>query len=345
MVFGNAFIRFFLEMNNVELDKGIIIISEDEERLFEMEKRLRAMKDFVSFAKKGGTNPLNFQVEVVVCKNGKQAQEAVTVLQEENCLSVVFVAGVVPPVLYDEGYPMRVDIDEVCWQEFLKQFTWFVKKVKEHPEHVLKLIERAASSKMIKNMEGIQYSRFLRSSFCVGRIWEFFFYDKIGEEQSAEWFEEYFETCKQTAREIIDFDSGYDSSEVITRCMFEAVDKGDIKISDEFKENDDELVVYAEDKYFVPEYLLQKICGRLFRSVSFRQLKHEMKEVGMLETSGKNNYTKKKMIRDSSTNRVYRKRFLCIPEAYLYDETGLGLLDYYCLKMKQTEGNGGDLLC
>lgn len=339
MISSLGFTKMAMSYNRINLDKGIVLIADDNENAMWLEdmfvEKFGAVH--VKFGRGKKTHPLNYQCGVKTYDIYDKEEKIVEFLEEDSFLPVVIVGGVVPEFLIGRAYLFRCRASVNDFKRVAAAYIQYQKFVKNDTELVQKIILRKKNADIIQNEE--RYVKVQRCMEITNDLWKHV-NDAIGikEIEVRKEYDSYMKNAIEAISNMDEFEEGCDVCGAVRNCVIDFVMQGKCLVQNikHVEKYDLNCILYDEDFYYVPEQLLKIMCRSMLHTVSFLQLKQEMYADGMIECGkGLNsNYTIKKMISLSGE----RKRFIKIPRTYLLDEESMGL-ELNMLQKPENEAN------
>lgn len=334
--------RFILHIAQVDFDKGLIMLVEESEHIPAFTKALTE--------ELGAVIVKNINSKKILAPNNRtivhvyhkyDSREAVfRFMEAEEFFAVLVVGGVIPEDIGEAAYILKVEhtlftgfSSDHCIQEELKSVASFVK-------NNASIVRKELS--LLKTSERFIHSENNGSAFWVGlmaaeSIYKLYFRDTHTEYDTLlkeERLCEAINRCVLKARELrekedvvdavkkVVFDYLMDHADIICG----SVDKieGDLNV----KLKNGLAILYDSNFYFVPEALFKYACSSLLQSVSFTEIKRQLKENDIIVCYNTNmtNFTVKKVLITSYGEKV-RDRYLKIRKEFFCTYEGLELKD------------------
>lgn len=340
MIAELAFVQEPIRFYGYGMDKGMILIADDDESALAIRSMLEAHMDAVGVKLRGRkeNQPLNYQMGVHVYNRLDDERKVIDFLEEQEFLPIVIAGGMIPEILIGRGYTFRctaIEKDFMEAEQWYKSFTDFTKR---NASVVCDLIKQVSKySDMLKDPQKKyqKYQKIVKNLMTVILIWSSI-YEEHGIDKEK--------ICREKERlkapiwgaiEMMERNDGtYDVQDPVKRCFIEQVSKGKMGISqlgkDPATNEIENHISYDDDFYYVTDSTLRTICTPLLKTVSFVKLKNEMVASGMVDCNDGEikNFTKKKMIVHSD-GRQERVRFVCIKKETLMTKEGLLLEDIW----------------
>lgn len=329
-----AFVQEPIRFYGYGMEKGIILIADDDESALIIKSMLEAHLDAVGVKLRGRkeSQPLNYQMGVHVYNRLDDERKTLDFLEEQKFFPIVITGGKIPEILIGRGYAFRCTVNENEFMEAKKKYEKFTDFTKREVWGVCDLIKRISKfSDMLEDPQKKyqKYQKIAKNLMTVVLIWRSIYREHgIAEEEISEeidWLKEQI----WSSIEMMDRHEGmYDVRDVVRKCFMDQVSKGEIEIRplvgnsavDEIKNH----ILYDDDFYYVTDSTLRTICAPLLATVSFVQLKNEMAKSGMVDCNDGNlkNFTKKKLIW-RSYGWQERVRLIWIKKETLMTDEGL----------------------
>lgn len=332
--------RFILHIAQVDFDKGLIMLVEESEHIPAFTKALTEELGAVivkNINSKKILVPNNITIVHVYHKY--DSREAVfRFMEAEEFFSVLVIGGVIPEDIGEAAYILKVEhtsglSSDHCIQEELKSVASFVK-------NNASIVQKELS--LLKTSERFINSENNGSAFWVGlmaaeSIYKLYFRDTHTEYDTLlkeERLCEAINRCVLKARELREKEDVVDA---VKKVVFDylmhhsdiicgSVDKieGDLNV----KLKNGLAILYDSNFYFVPEALFKYACSSLLQSVSFTEIKRQLKENGIIicNNTDTTNFTVKKVLITSYGEKV-RDRYLKIRKEFFCTYEGLELKD------------------
>lgn len=339
VVKGVGFLRFLLQQNGWGLERGIILVADDNFHARQVEKSLLDSEDAVQIGKSISkcNKPYNYEIGVHLYKKYERNEELVDFLSQRDFLPVIITGGVVPDVLWGEAYTFRLRATGEEVDEFKSVYSKMKTFVLENLEHVLFELRRLPKNKILNQDEVPEcYLQLLQVLVAVGNVWEMVFEEASDKMDSGLWIEEFYRFSSMEIQHMDDFDGVYDVGQAVKSCVFSYIQNSlEISIASVGDAIGLGAQVILEDAefYYFAESLLKQICKPLNRTISFLQLKREMHESGFLVCNelSTNNFTVKVSVCDKKTGTNIRQRLLKLRKNFLVRDDGLMLGDMIML--------------
>ena len=332
-----AFIQMPIRFYGYGMEKGIILIADDDESALVIKAMLEAHLDAVEvkFNSKKEKRPWNYQMGVHVYNKLDKTEKLLEFLAEQEFLPVLVVCGLIPENLVGMGYAFRCMPTEEEFMEAGARYKNFVDFAKGHVESIKDCIHRRKTVTYRLEEEYKNDEKIWKKFVAVSRVWDLIYKNAGASEEEIRKKAELF--CNSVVEEIKAMDryeGEYDVQDAVRECFIRQAKEGKLKINGlEGNCVNGEVkgcILYDGDYYYVEDSTLRLICAPLLSTVSFVQLKNEMASTGMLECSGNDNrnFTKKKLIWRSYGYQE-RVRMVWIKKEALMDDEGMLLEDIW----------------
>lgn len=338
MIAELAFMQEPMRFYGYGMEKGIILIADDEESAIAIKSMLEAHMDAVGVRLRGRKEcqPLNYQMGVHVYNRLDDERKVMDFLEEQEFLPIVIASGMSPEILIGRGYALRCTAIEKDFMEAEKRYKSFSGFTKRNVSVVCDLIKQISKySDMIEDphKKYQKYQKMVKNFMTVILIWDSIYEEhgmekeKIGEE-----IEQLKKPIWSSIETMERNDGTYDVQDPVKKCFIEQASKGKMGISqlgeDSATDEIENHILYDDDFYYVTDSTLRTICAPLLKTVSFVKLKNEMVASGMVDCNDGNlkNFTKKKLIW-RSFGWQERVRFVWIKKEALMTKEGLLLED------------------
>ena len=177
-----AFVQEPIRLYGYGLEKGIILIADDDESALTIRSMLESHLDAVEVKLRGRKErqPLNYQMGVHVYNRLDDERKVMDFLEEREFFPIVIVGGMIPETLIGEGYAFRCTVTEEEFIEAENQYIRFTDSVKRDVARICNLIKAISKSSFLLNDKQNKYQKYkqvIRNFMTVAYVWE-----KIGEE-------------------------------------------------------------------------------------------------------------------------------------------------------------------
>ena len=335
-----AFIQMPIRFYGYGMEKGIILIADDDESALVIKAMLEAHLDAVEvkFNSKKEKRPWNYQMGVHVYNKLDKTEKLLEFLAEQEFLPVLIVCGLIPEDMVGMGYAFRCMPTEEEFMEAGAGYKQFVDFAENNIESVKSIIHTVGTDTNWTKIEGykyINYAKIYKKIIAVFNVWSLIYKSAGASEEEIDKKAELL--CSSMTKEIKDMDryeGEYDVQDAVRECFVRQAKEGKFKINRlEGNGVNGEVRgcnLYDDDYYYVEDSTLRLICDPLLSTVSFVQLKNEMASAGMLECGGSDNrnFTKKKLIW-RSYGYPERVRMIWIKKEALMDDEGMLLEDIW----------------
>ena len=134
MLGGLAFVQFLIRFYGYGLDKGIILLTDDDESAAFVRTKLKFYLEAVEMKlnKKNEDQPLNYQMGVHVYNKFDNERNLIDFLEESSFLPVVIVGGIIPECLIGKAYIFRCNPTERDFAETKTTNQALTEWIKEH---------------------------------------------------------------------------------------------------------------------------------------------------------------------------------------------------------------------
>lgn len=332
MLGGLAFVQFLIRFYGYGLDKGIILLTDDDESAVFVRIKLKFYLEAVEMKlnKKNEDQPLNYQMGVHVYNKFDNERDLIDFLEESSFLPVVIVGGIIPECLIGKAYIFRCNPTERDFAETKTTNQALTEWIKEHLNETKNVIRTTVKNPYWDDMEHSdkgKYRLFYTNLVIVKKL-QMLSEEKTPSEEVKAFSQKVFDSIKNMEY----YEGEYDIRDAIKPCFLKQIAKENVGF-EHFEKNIalDEIenkILYDDKYYYITEPLLRKLCAPLLESVSFLQLKHEMVKAGLVDCDGAGiqNFTKKKVVW-SSDGHSERVRFVWMNKEPLMSEENLALED------------------
>ncbi|MCF2554408.1 hypothetical protein [Faecalicatena contorta] len=345
-----GFCNFIFQKKRCGIDNGFILVAEDDYHARKLES-VFLEKLCAKRVDKKGTNamcPNNYELGIHLFHKYDKEADLVEFLSSKNFFPIMIVGGIVPEFLFGRAYVFRCYFSEIDVIEYDAMYQKMKKMVLKSLEHLEYELENLHTSKHIQNCK-VDKALFccFKTIVAAGKVWEIVLRENNDEETTKRWFDSFCEYAVSALETMDDFFGVCDISEVFRQCVLQYIRKNDIPIK-EFgvfsDEIGDETIYIKDDYYYFQENLLKKICLPIAQTVSFSQIKKELRDGGILSCNNcsTNNYTVKVTSYDSQKGRIVRKRFLKIKKSHILSEEGLTLEEILFFNKESEDDSDGD---
>lgn len=341
MIEALGFCRFVFRKCGVDLERGIILVVENLWQAGEIADALCETTDAVMLDKRGRKqklSPMNFQMGIHVYGKSDDKAWIKDFLFEKDFLPVVLVAGIVPEILFENGYIFKLGVTGYEIFEFREMYEKMRSSILKYHDTLCYELKKIETSRIAKKYLQIEQSNAIRMIIATGLIWKIVIRIKNDEETTDAWMAEYCYFLIKQLRHMDDFTGRYTVLEAVRRCIFTTVEANKMQILHINETTKTERAILADEEfYYFPEALLKEICTPLTDTISFLQLKSEMYADGILVCNDghKKNYTVKVTCFDSVNKKYIRKRFLKLKKECLLTDSGMSLEDWTELKYNE----------
>lgn len=327
-----GFCRFLFQNNDYDLEKGIVLVADDDRHAQEVADAIlttvdsREMRYFSSKVKK----PFNYEIGLHLYRKYDKEQELLEFLVEKEFTPIVIVGGILPEFMEENAYVFRISLKGSDVRRFEEMYKKMKMGVLSHLEHLKYEIKNLKSSKLFKHFDiDESYRRCFEIIALTGKAWELVIRESNDEEISERWVNDYCEASAIALRTMDDLCGICDVSEAVRKCVVTYILQNEVKLKDLHMLTDGsiETIWYDADYYYFTEPFLKKICKPLQNTVSFQQIKTELYEAGVLvcNNTKNRNFTVKKSCFDIQTGRESRMRFLRLVKYELLSDEGMEL--------------------
>ena len=329
-----AFVRELMKLYGYGLEKGIILIADDEESALAIKSMLEAHLDAVGMKLRGRkeSQPLNYQMGVHVYNRLDDERKLLDFLEEQEFLPVLITGGLIPKFLVGRGYAFRCVLEEAGFMTAEAQYKEFVASIKRDVPTVVKVIQEVSTVPDVLSANHRQYRKYekvVKNLLAIMCLCEQVYKTAGASEEKLAENNKAFKTKIEKAIAVMDrYEGEYDVQDVVRECFLRQAKKGDVRLSpvgissavDEAESH----ILYDDNFYYVADPTLRKICAPLLETVSFVQLKNEMAFSGMVDCNDGSlkNFTKKKLIW-RSYDQPERIRLIWIKKESLMTDEGL----------------------
>lgn len=329
---GLGFCRFLFQNNGYDLEKGIVLVADDDCHAQQVIDAIlttvdsREMRHLSSKVEK----PFNYEIGLHLYRKYDKEQEILEFLAQKRFTPLVIIGGILPEFLEQNSYMFRFDLRGSDIRDFSDMYRKMKNEVLSHLEHLMYEISNFKSSKLLKRIDiDESYRRCFEIFALTGKVWQLVLREGNDEETAERWLNSYCEASATTLRNMDDLCGLCDISEAVRKCVAAYVLKNDVKIMELHTITNDntETIWYDAEYYYFTEPFLKKICQPLQNTVSFQQIKTELYEVGILvcNATKNRNYTVKIGCFNSQTGRESRIRFLKLLKDALLSDEGMEL--------------------
>lgn len=322
-----AFIREPMKFLNYRMEKGIILIANDDDDALSVKtmlvQHLNAVE--IKFNDKKEKQPCNYQMGVYKYDRLDNEKRVLDFLKIQEFLPVVIVGGLLPENLSGRGYAFRCVSEEQNFLAAGKKYKMFSDFVKCNKDEMLNLMSKIGKNKD-KTENILRYKEIGRILVAVVETKKRI-HEKKGKAEAEinKMRDGFMEVISESLRVMDWYECGYDVSDFVKECFIRHAKKGEIRMSildqNKIESTSVNQILYDDDYYYVTDPVLRKICESYLQTVSLVQLKNEMYFSGMLECDkGRDRcFTKKKVIW-SPYGWAERVRFICIRKESLMED-------------------------
>ena len=165
MIAELAFVQEPIRFYGYGMDKGIILIADDEEGALAIKLMLEAHMDAVGVKLRGRkeNQPLNYQMGVHVYNRLDDERKVIDFLEEQEFLPIIVASGMIPEILIGRGYAFRCTATEKDFIEVEKWYKSFKDFTKRNASVVCDLIKQIS-----KCMDMLEDSHKKYQKYCIG---------------------------------------------------------------------------------------------------------------------------------------------------------------------------------
>lgn len=329
-----AFVREPIKFYGYGMDKGIILIADDDESALVIKSMLEAHLDAVGMKLRGRkeSQPLNYQMGVHVYNRLDDERKLLDFLEEQEFLPILITGGLVPKFLVGRGYAFRCVLAEAGFMTAEAQYKEFVASIKQDIPAAVKLIQGASKVPHVLVTGDEQYGRYekvVKNLLTIMCLYKQIYETAGASEEKLAKTDQVFKTKMMDAIGAMDcYEGEYDVQNAVRECFLRQAKRGKVRLVpvgirsavDEAENH----ILYDDNFYYVADPTLRKICAPLLETVSFVQLKNEMAFSGMVDCNDGSlkNFTKKKLIW-RSYDQPERIRLIWIKKESLMTDEGL----------------------
>lgn len=288
LINGLAFLRFPLKEHGYTMDDGIVLIFEDDYEAYHAKDLLLKYFDAkeIQSLKKGHGPILNFQMGIHIHKKSDKDEDIINYMHQTDFIPITIIGGIISDIFYAHGYRFKLEISDDEIQEFSDEFYGFRQATIKNTEDVLHTIGNYEPCIRCKND---RYDNLLKMALIIREVWE---YTVRSRNKSKPFIEEWRKSFKDSICHSIELmlsaDEADDIRDSIKECIIKYVrnnEEASILDVNEVQEDTDleKTILYNNDGYFVTEGFLHIICYPIIGTTSFKQLKQDMQESGVIE--------------------------------------------------------------
>lgn len=313
---GMAFFRFPLSLYDYELNRGVILVADDDSQAKVLENALiRTLQavPIVRFNNKSNY-PLNHEMGVHHYRKSDREEELEDFLSQRNFLPVVIVGGIIPQILRYKGYTFKFSMlpEEVL---AFGDVYYYMKKVSlaniDYWFHEIKVLKK---SKLLNQYLDKNSDPFIHYMLAIAKIWWCILREKNDEKVADTFLDALMLFSKKAQIDMDRLNDFYSVKDAVKNCTLKFILQNNTPILEiyESKDNGARQCIYADQEYYyISDEFMKKMCLPLLETISFVQLKKEMQVEGMLVTDNvQGNYTVKIQLYDAETGLTRRLRFL-----------------------------------
>lgn len=330
-------IRPILQTDGLELHHGIVMLVEDQ-------TDSDILIDF--FFKTGAIICKTFAKSIKNIANNKSAihtyflydkeEKLIEFLESESFLPIVIICGAIPDFLKNGTniLPMeKGSLKNLRSHQMVKNLESFKVYARGNPHEIQKSLHFFKTSKIFFKNE-MQTPLYLPLMAITDTLGDFYrcshneseteqlkirlrnsvtHFCNLSENYKDDW--DILETIKKSIFAYID-----DSPQI----LIDEIDKIEGPLSEAIES--DSAILYDAKYYYFPEKILRKACEPLLQTLSFPDIKLELKNSGFLccNSTATRNFTVKKLI-TNAYGRTFRVRFLKLLKDFFISEHSLGL--------------------
>lgn len=338
-----GFCNFLFREKGFEAESGFILVADDDyhARILESTFVDILCAKLVDINSKKQKKPRNYEIGIHRFHKYDKESDLIQFLERTDYFSILLVGGLAPTCLQGHTYIFRFMLTERDVKDFANLHNKMRKVVVENVEHLLYELDHLSTSKLFVRHTRESDWR-IRTLVAAGKVWEMILREENTEEAVDKWMNDYCECASDAVNQMDDLEGLCDISEIFRMTVVEYVRKNKVQFSEKRyiqAEYNKEFVPYDEEHYYFPEKLLKKICLPIAQTVSFAQIKKELRDAGVLICNDcKNqNFTVKIACYDKQNARIVRKRFLKIEKEAVVSEEGLTLEEIAFFKTDEEE--------
>ena len=340
-----SFCRFIFQNYGYDLEKGIVLVADDDRHAQEAQEVADAILTTVDSRnilhyKSKTEKPLNFEMGLHLYQKYDKEEELIEFLFAKDFVPLIIVGGLVPEFLTENAYIFRLKLTGKDIRDFKTLYEKMKTKIKTHIEYLSYEIQIAQTSRVLKNSK-IERSnrRCFEVIVLTGKVWQMVMRESNDEDTSEAWVQEYYLVLELALESMDDLIGMCDVSEAVRKCVVTYILQNEVKLKDLHMLTDGsiETIWYDADYYYFTEPFLKKICKPLQNTVSFQQIKTELYEAGVLvcNNTKNRNFTVKKSCFDIQTGRESRMRFLRLVKYELLSDEGMELEEFVEIKQEK----------
>lgn len=330
-------VRPILQKGGVVPRHGLVIFLEDRNdsdllARFFLEAGATICKSFDKPTKKILNNGLGIHTFFRYDKEAK----VIDFLESEDFLPVVITYGAVPDFLKNgpDILPFRKDeIKDLQTHKILTEIAIFKRYARENPHEIAKNLYFFRTSKAFLQYNG-QSSLFLSLLALTEIFGDLYRYSH--NEIETEQIKKHLWDCSKYFCDLSENYSGdWDILDAVRDLIFSYVDDDPQILVDKINKIEGPLlealengsaILYDAQYYFFPEKILRKACEPLLQTLSFTEIKLELKNSGFLHCNATTtrNFTVKKLL-TNAYGHTFRVRFLKLKRDFFISPDSLGL--------------------
>lgn len=328
---GAAFLRFPLSQLGYELDRGLILVADEDFQANALANELIRALGAVDIPKFGKNmkRPFNHVMGLHRYKKKDKDEDLEEFLTEKEFLPVIIVGGIVPEFLRG-CYTFRFSLQPEMISSFTSINSIFKKYILEKKDYIFQEIRLLKTSELAQKYQQNQQTFLGKYLLAIGRAWWCILREDNGESAVDKWLDDFMESAAKFENDMERLNEIYSVKEAVRMCITDYVIKKKIPVREarggNVPETAEESILFDDTYYFIAEELIKKMCTPLLETVSVVQLKREMAAEGMLVTDKvSGNYTVKIQLYNAKTGGTQRLRFLKLLKTDLLTEEGLPL--------------------
>ena len=322
-----SFLRYLIQRVSPALTPGIVIVTEDRISAKQLQINLvkTGMADKYKAKSKEQQFFANFKMAVTILEENER--DILNFLETVDFLPVVIAPGLAPKCIEDGMYVLRMDseIEETTIKEFCEFQVWML----EHLEVVIHEFKVVAADSMTHKLAE-KISLLYSVVIILADILAVYLKDKFSDKTIAySEANDFLDAGKKMIEDQEALTGLCPIAGAVRYLMNSYLRDGKSCIFKDIELKDDCIgqdvagitIFYDENWYYIPHDLLKDICISLREKVSFRQIKEELLQEGVLDVSewSASNYTIQKTV--YIDNESVRLRFLkLLKEAFLSDD-------------------------
>ena len=335
-----GFCDFLFQKKKIRRGNGFVLVVEDDWQARQLEDAL--IHTVCAQRVKKGVQPKNFEIGIWRYHKYDRAPEVEMFLESTSFFPILIVSGMVPETVTCV-YTFKCNFNSNDVAAYAQMYHRMKTLVLEHTDHILYEMEHIAGLHIFEQYKVAEkFEDCFQVLVAAGKVWEMIMRECNDEYTAERWFKGYCRCAAEALEQMEDLSDDCEIGDIFAEIVVRYVRENDVSmcpLKNKLVTEHTETIYYSEDAYYFSEPFLKEICKPIARTVSFAQVKRELREEGILLCNTcKNGNLTVKLSFVNETGEIIRKRFLKIDKESVVSEEGLLLEELYDLK-QEWEGN------